>query len=213
MNKYIEDMKRRAKVIAREGDVLHTQALDQIARTQGYSHWGALLKDHQDTEDDTPIPLRQVKMLGDKSIAQTIQDMVDEIHEMVRGGDDGNHIWFDKYRIDIQPADHSAHTRVTADHIKMNMLMLERHLEHETREISLKSLKSKVGTRTRFEAKLNGGLMWSSTKTDDDTVHLFAPRNGISLAPYLPDTSCSWWATHNWAMQCGEHGEYFDPVS
>lgn len=34
-------MKRRARLLAREAGIPHRQALDILARTAGYSHWGS----------------------------------------------------------------------------------------------------------------------------------------------------------------------------
>lgn len=80
MRKYIEDMKRRAKAIAREGDAKHTQALDKIARSQGYSHWGALLKQHDKDQDTKGVYLPCVLIENGQSIAQKIELLLNNMH-------------------------------------------------------------------------------------------------------------------------------------
>ena len=49
----VADLKRKARLLSREADIPHRQALDILARTAGYSHWGSYLATLQ---ADAPPP-------------------------------------------------------------------------------------------------------------------------------------------------------------
>lgn len=225
MTKYIEDMKRRAKAIAREGDTKHTQALDKIARSQGYSHWGSFLRDHADTDSEGQshdVLLKNVLVADGQSIAQKIEYMLDDIHTIISQAEiDWTHI------TSVLPVDIGPREVMIPDNISIKGAETKEEFKKRTQsdiqkigdliecapsEYGIMSMVERDSITTVFQIIFTGGIAWQSEYTQDGIVHTCTPRSLIPLAPYLPDTQDSWTAAHNWTVQHYENSRHVDPL-
>ncbi|MCO6186865.1 hypothetical protein [Rhizobium sp. L1K21] len=54
----INELKRKAKLLRRESGMPHNQALDRIAKDEGYSSWSILIRKYQDQK---PKPVQKLR--------------------------------------------------------------------------------------------------------------------------------------------------------